>query len=121
MNLIKQFELKLEQVSSKLATIRKAFKYNSHLILNGLKTIELNDPLRNTFAKHDFTLQETLLQIKKLTNELSIFYNHKEIVLIKDERISLALQLLEVYEDKITDLLTTLQAIAIYLENLLEN
>ncbi len=118
MSLIKQFELKLEQIQSKLETTRKAFKYNSELVLYGLKTVELYDPLRNIFAKYNFALTATLIRIKNLNNELNIYSNHREIILREDKRIQRALELLETTEDKISDVLTTLQAMAIFLENL---
>ena len=119
MNLIEQFKLRLEQLDSKLNKIQLAFKYNSELVLTGLKTIELNDPARNVFAKYTFVLEETVSRIRELTNELGVFYKHKEIILTNDERVKKALYLLTKFEDKENDVLTTLQAMAIFLENLL--
>ena len=118
MNLTQQFKEKLELLKTKLENTSSSYKYSAELILSGLKTIDLKDPIRNIFAKHGFTNEESFARLKSLTNELSTFYKHEEIILTDDKRIRKALQLLEALEDKVSDLLTALQARIIFLENL---
>lgn len=115
------FEIKLKEVEFKLEKTREAFKYNTELVLNGLKTIDLDNPARNIFAKYDFTLKESLYRIRYIANELSIYYKHRKVIESKPDRIKKALELLESLEHNIIDTLTTLQAMAIYLENLLKD
>lgn len=118
MNLTQQFKEKLELLKTKLENTTKSYKYSAELILSGLKTIDLKDPIRNIFAKHDFANQESFSRLKLLTNELSTFYKHEEVILADDKKIQKALQLLENTEDKISNLLATLQTRIIFLENL---
>lgn len=118
MNLTQQFKEKIELLKTKLENTSKSYKYSAELILSGLKTIDLKDPIRNIFAKHDFANKESFSRLKLLTNELITFYKHEEIILADDKKIQKALQLLQITEDKINDLLTTLQARIIFLENL---
>ncbi|OGI09914.1 MAG: hypothetical protein A3I68_00170 [Candidatus Melainabacteria bacterium RIFCSPLOWO2_02_FULL_35_15] len=119
MSLTSQFKEKLKLLKSKLEKASKAYKYTAELIISGLKTISLEDPVRNIFAKHEFINQESFAKLKLLINELNIFYKHEEIILYDDKRIQKALEILNVFEDQINDILATLQARAIFLENLL--
>ena len=112
------FEIKFKEIEFKLEKAREAFKYNAEIVLQELKTLDPNNPIRNIFAKHDFILKEALYRIKTLTNELNIYFDHRAIIVEKNERIKKALKMLDNLEDKIVDLLTSLQAMAIYLENL---
>ena len=112
------FEIKLKEIEFKLEKAREAFKYNAEIVLQELKTLDPNNPRRNIFAKYDFILKESLYRIKTLTNELSIYSNHRAIIVDKNERIKRALEMFNNLEDKVIDLLTTLQAMAIFLENL---
>ena len=114
------FEIKLKEVEFKLEKAKEAFKYNTEVVLQGLKTLELNNPARNVFAKYDFILTESLHRIRGLTNELNIYYKHREIIKSKADRIKKALELLDRLEDNVINTLTTLQAMAIFLENLLK-
>ena len=112
-------EIKLKEVEFKIEKTREAFKYNTDVVLQGLKTLELNDPTKNIFAKYDFILKESLYKIRDLTNELNIYYKHRKIIESETDRVEKALGLLNRLEDNVIDTLTTLQAMAIYLENLL--
>ena len=114
-------EIKLKEIDLKLEIVRDAFKYNTDLVLDGLKTIDLNDPTRNIFAKYDFMLKGMLPRIKDVTNELNIYHKHKTAISSKTENIKKGLELLSSLEDDIINILTTLQSIAVYLENLLRD
>lgn len=112
------FEIKLKEIEFKLEKVREAFKYNTETVLHGLKTLELNDPNRNIFAQHDFTLKESLYRIRNVINELNVYYKHREIIESKVDRVKMALVLLDKLEDDVIDLLASLQAMVIFLENL---
>ena len=96
----------------------KAFNYATILVKEELIKLNHNDPRRNAFAKYSFKLEEILNDINDLTDELNIYINHKDIITTNDSRVSKTIDMLSRLEDKATDILTTLQSIAIYLENL---
>ena len=121
MNLKDQLELRLNKIQAKIDNTKQAFKYCTELVREGLREFAYVDPLRNIFAKNSFDLEEILVNINLLVSDLAIFYKHKGIILIKQERIEIALKLLDDFEDKVNSIFTSLQSMAIYLENLKKN
>ena len=118
MDLKDQLELRLNKIQAKIDNTKQAFKYCTELVREGLREFAYVDPVRNIFAKNGFDLEEILVNINLLVSDLAIYLKYKEIILTKQERIEIALKLLDDFEDKITSILTGLQAMAIYLENL---
>ena len=121
MNLKDQLELRLNKIQAKIDNTKQAFKYCTELVREGLREFAYVDPLRNIFAKNSFDLEEILVNINLLVSDLAIFYKHKGIILIKQERTEIALKLLDDFEDKVNSIFTSLQSMAIYLENLKKN
>ena len=118
MSLKNQFESKLKNLQVKLDKAMEAFKYTTELVSYEIRRLNKSDPRSNIFAKYSFTLENTLENINNLHAELNIFNQHRDIIVIKDSRIEKALELLDKNEEKISSVITSLQAIAIFLENL---
>lgn len=115
MNLKNQLEVKLREIQSRLDNTKKAFKCASELVQDGLNLFSYSNPTRNVFAKYSFTLEEILISINHLEADINVYNNYKEFVLNKEESM---IKVLDLFEDRVTDTLTTLQATTIFLENL---
>ena len=115
MNLRKELENKIQLLDIRLLKAKHGVSYTQELVTNLInKTKE--DLIQQVFIRKRIEIDRTNQLLLEYTKELLIYKRHREIILGNPKRVSKAVELLGNLEDKISNLIATLQAIAIVLE-----
>lgn len=116
MNLRKELESKIELLDVRLLKAKYGISYTQELVTKLInKTKE--DVIKQVFIRKRVEINHTNVLLLEYVKELSVYKRHREIILENLRRIKKAIEFLGDLEDKVSNLIATLQAIAIVLEN----
>lgn len=116
MNLRKELEAKIQLLDIRLLKARHGISYTQELVTNLINNTR-EDLIKQVFIRKKIKINDINVLLLEYVKELSIYKRHREIILENQGRINKAIELLDNLEDKVSNLIATLQAIAIVLEN----
>ena len=116
MNLRKELEAKLQLLDVRLLKARYGVSYTQELVTKLINNTK-EDLIKQVFIRKKIEINNINALLIEYVKELSIYKRHREIILENPSRINKAIEFLDNLEDKVANLIATLQAIAIVLED----
>ena len=116
MSLEYKLAVKFLALEKKLIKAKQALLYLQNLI-NKIKKSIKDEEIRQIYIRKELEVVDIEILIKKYSYELSIYIKHQSIMPINDKRINKVLALINEFEERISDVITTLQSMIIFLEH----
>lgn len=114
MNLESKLETQFLVIEKKIIKARQALNYLYKLIQKIKKSLK-DKEVKQIYIRKQLELVDIETLIKKYSFELSVYIKHKIMITQNDNRICKVLALLDGLDDRIINIIATLQSMIIYL------
>ena len=115
MDLKLRFESKLYFLEKKIFRAKQSISYLEKLISQIKKNIKIEE-VKQVFIRKQIEVNKIKMLLAEYINELYIYQRHKEVILVKEKSVIKAFQLMEEINDRIVNLIATVQSMIIFLE-----
>ena len=115
MDLKQRFESKLYSIEKKIVKAKQSISYLDKLIRQLIKNTKIEE-IKQIFIRKEIEINKTKILLAEYINEIQIYQKHKEIILSKEKIIVKAIQMLEEINDRVANLIATVQSMIIFLE-----
>ena len=109
------FEIKLQSIEKRIIKAQQGIRYLQELIHKLKKLAKINE-VKQVFIRKDLELKQTKILLAEYISQLSIYNKHKAAICGKSKSLQIAIGLLNDISDKVTNLITTVQSMIIFLE-----